>query len=104
MALHARDWEIAVTITPIKMAVQRTHVRCDAIYNHVLNLMTSCQVKKSKCLSECLYQIRNTQYEIRNTKYEIIWPLVNLLLRILGVLIGAGLCDGFIRTRSAISW
>ena len=30
-----RDWEIAVTITPMKMAVQRTHVRCDAIYNHV---------------------------------------------------------------------
>ena len=35
MGLYARDWEIAVTITPMKMALQRTHVRCDAIYNHV---------------------------------------------------------------------
>ena len=35
MGLYARDWEIAVTITPMDMGLQRTHVRCDAIYNHV---------------------------------------------------------------------
>ena len=35
MALHARDWEIAVTITPMKMALQPTIKRCDAIYNHL---------------------------------------------------------------------
>ena len=48
MGLHARDWEIAVTITPMKMALQRTHVRCDAIYNHVrerYDLLPSQKVK-----------------------------------------------------------
>ena len=33
MGLYARDWEIAVTITPIKMTGQRGPVSCAAIYN-----------------------------------------------------------------------